>query len=354
MAYPISQIEKRFAKATLENKPVKVIDWATSSEVQEIINVLKEIDPGYDIVIRSWGNFKSHMPVLYEFFKTHVFHHDYMTEISICDKDDCQVCRKFGKSLRTPHVKDGLSHYTLLRRMDRPVNDPGNPGHFVPASKTSAFIAEKRMSFDQLKKELPPLDKDPFQAEETKADKKADDAAGGTKLFKGDKVRDIAICNGCNFPRAIFSMHQLKSKKLKLTSQEQNKRLQQLKQFKENYTCGDTCPVEGYETRRILRCGHFVETQYFTFAKSRDDWNADICCYCCNEDNLLSVDQIKIKFNIGGKQPLHICEYCSSLEIMPPTTNASTNFVEKKAQHKNKKKQGQDEIVQLGFKKSRK
>ena len=32
------------------------MDWATDSEVQEIINVLKFIDPGYDISICSWGN----------------------------------------------------------------------------------------------------------------------------------------------------------------------------------------------------------------------------------------------------------------------------------------------------------
>ena len=104
----------------------------------------------------------------------------------------------------------------------------------------------------------------------------------------------------------------------------------------------------------ILRCGDFVETQYFTFAKGRNDWNADICCYCCNDEKILSVDQMKRKFDTGGKQPLSLCEYCSSLGIMPPTTNASTNFVEKKAQHKRTKKRERDEMVQLGFKVARK
>ena len=161
------------------------MDWATDSEVQEIINVLKLIDPGYDISIRSWGKFKSHMPILYEFFQSHVRHHDYMTEISICDKPDCNVCRKFSKGLRTPITKDGLSRYILLRPMDRPVADPMNPGHYISPSKTASFITEKSLSFNQLKKELPPLDRDPFQAEETKADKKADNDAGGSKFFKG-------------------------------------------------------------------------------------------------------------------------------------------------------------------------
>ena len=97
-----------------------------------------------------------------------------------------------------------------------------------------------------------------------------------------------------------------------------------------------------------------METQYFTFAKGRNDWNADICYYCCNDEKILSIDQMKRKFDTGGKQPLSLCEYCSSLGIMPPTTNASTNFIEKKAQHKRTKKRARDEMVQLGFKVARK
>ena len=161
------------------------------------------------------------MPILFELFQSHVRHHDYMTEISICDKPDCKVCRKFSKGIRTPITKDGLSRYILLRPMDRPVADPMNPGHYISPSKTASFITEKSLSFNQLKKELPPLDRDPFQAEETKADKKADNDAGGSKLFKGQKVRDIAICNNCDFPRAIFSMRQLKSRALNLSQQGQ-------------------------------------------------------------------------------------------------------------------------------------
>ena len=41
-----------------------------------------------------------------------------------------------------------------------------NKGHFVPASKTSEFIANKGLTFKQLKKELPELDGDPAQSQE--------------------------------------------------------------------------------------------------------------------------------------------------------------------------------------------
>ena len=116
-------------------------------------------------------------------------------------------------------------------------------------------------------KELPNKDSHPFQCAQAKADKSSDDTAGGSKLFKGDKVRDIAICNNCNFGRAIYSMWKINSTQQGLSKQEQQKGLKDLETFKESYLCGDACTVEGFETKRTLRCGKMIESQYFTFAK---------------------------------------------------------------------------------------
>ena len=68
--------------------------------------------------------------------------------------------------LRTPD--NDLARHILLRPIARPVADPGNIGHFVPASKTARFIADKGLSFEQLKKELSKLDGDPAQSKEDK------------------------------------------------------------------------------------------------------------------------------------------------------------------------------------------
>ena len=97
--------------------------------------------------------------------------------------------------------------------------------------------------------------------------------------------------------------------------------LAQLEAFKDNYVCGDACPVDGFETKRDLRCGDFVEVQYFTYARGMNDWPVDICCYCCNSEDLLTVDEMKEAYDTGGKQPLRLCKYCKSLNIEPPTTN---------------------------------
>ena len=99
-----------------------------------------------------------------------------------------------------------MLRYTLLRPMDHPVNNPSDPGHFLPPNKTAEYIAENKLTFKQLMKELHHKDSHPFQCAQAKADKSSDDTTGGSKLFKGDKVCDIAICNNCNFDRTIYSI----------------------------------------------------------------------------------------------------------------------------------------------------
>ena len=350
MEYPLQQLRAKIAKAKLEGNPVKVIEWATDDEVKEMIDLLKSIDSGFDLSVRAWGKFKSHMPDLYEWFMTHVRHGDYLSEFTKCDKSSCRICRLSSDGLRTPNTQDGMLRYKLLRPMDRPVEDPSNRDHFLPPNKTAAYIAEKKMTFDDLMKQLPAKDSNPFQRAEAKADKNNDDEAGGSKLFKGDKVCDIVICNKCNFSRAIYSMLKINSKQQHLSKRQQKERLEDLESFKESYECGDECTVEGFETKRTLRCGSMMESQYFTFAKkSTNEWSADICCMCASDESLLSVDEMKEKFpEVGGKTPLRMCNFCADLGIMPPTTNAARSYTDKKAQEKVVKKRTKASLKSLG------
>ena len=78
-----------------------------------------------------------------------------------------------------------------------------------------------------------------------------------------------------------------------------------------------------------------------------------MCCYCCNIDDVLTVDEMKTAYNTGGKQPLRLCKFCVSLNIQPPTTNASTNFVEKKDQERAVKKRKQNDAVGRGLKRKK-
>ena len=175
MEYPLQQLRVKTAKAKLEGKHLKVIEWPTDDEVKELIDLLKSIDSGFDLSIRTWGKFKSHMPVLYEWFLTHVRHGDYLSEFTKCDNSSCTICRLSSEGLRTPNTEDGMLRYTLLRSMDRPVMDPANRDHFLPPNKTAEYIAENKMTFNQLMKELPDKDSHPFQCAQAKSDKETDD-----------------------------------------------------------------------------------------------------------------------------------------------------------------------------------
>lgn len=138
-----------------------------------------------------------------------------------------------------------------------------------------------------------------------------------------------------------------------LSKIQQKQRLDELDKFKDTYVCGDSCPVEGFETRRTLRCGDFVETQYFTYAKGTNDHSVDICCYCCSPDDPLTVDEMKKVFDCGGQQPLRLCASCAELKIKPPMTNAATSFVEKKKQRKATKKRRAKMFQAIGGKKAK-
>ena len=96
--------------------------WHRVKNQMQWIYLLKGIDPGFSIDICTWGQFKSNMPILYKWFQTHVLFHDYLTEIVICDKANCNICRAFGVGLRTSMTNDGRLRDVLLRPMDRPVN----------------------------------------------------------------------------------------------------------------------------------------------------------------------------------------------------------------------------------------
>ena len=121
MQTPIDKIARRYEQMEVDGKHMKVVPWPGDDDVQILTDLLKGIDPGFGIDIHTWGQFKSNMPILYEWYQTHVLFHDYLTEIVACDKAGCNVCRAFGVGLRTPVTYGGRLRYVLLRPMDRPV-----------------------------------------------------------------------------------------------------------------------------------------------------------------------------------------------------------------------------------------
>ena len=252
------------------------------------------------------------------------------------------VRQKFGDGLRTSGTTNELLQYALICHMDCSVADTGRVDHFVPPKKTQAWITEKTTNFDRLKAELPERGNNPYMVAETKQDKKAEYDAGGSIFFNGQKLRNIVVCRQYKKPRGIYITYALNSSKLQLSKQEQATKKNEIYVFKEEgFICGDTCLVKGYDTKRSMRCGCFVETQSYILGGVKKDnkegrgsrsVNPDICYLCCNMENLVSSDDIKNKFNVGGKVPLTFCNFCYSLNIDPPATSTATNFVGKRVQ----------------------
>ena len=237
--------------------------------------------------------------------------------------------------------------------MDRPIADRSNVGHFVPPSQTKAVTLKKKMTFDQLKAELPTLDKHPYESDIVQEKADADKDAGGSSLFKGERVRDVATCITCDKVRCIYGMYSERKVGRNLSKNQMEKRMSKLEAFKEDFVCGMECPVDELHTRQSIRCGEFVESQYFVFARNTDNLTTQMCCFCCSEEDIMTTNQIAEKVDCGGKAPLPLCKHCLDLRITPPMVNASTNFAKKSKEGKSKKKRQADWAVASGYRKAR-
>lgn len=68
----------------------------------------------------------------------------------------------------------------------------------------------------------------------------------------------------------------------------------------------------------------------------------------------MSKSEIKETQNIGGKEPLPLCEYCISLNIRAPTIMGRTNHAEKKTRERAQKAKQLQSKVKLGLRKDTK
>ena len=126
-----------------------------------------------------------------------------------------------------------------------------------------------------------------------------------------------------------------------------------LELFKEGFICGTAWPVVGFDIRQSIRCGEFVESQYYVFARKSKDLNVEICCFCGNDEDIMTAEQIAEKVDCGGRSPLPLCDYCLSQNITPPMVNATTNFLEKAKRDTSKRKRQLESAVSKGYRRGR-
>ena len=159
------------------------------------------------------------MPALWDFYQTHVHHHNYLVEITLCERNDCVHCHQsiIGRSVRTPNTQAGALRSRVLSPMTRPVLDPANKGHCMKPEAARKHIIENDLSLEVLKLELPAMKSNPNTSKEYEEDKVKD--RKHDKVWRGNCVCDVVRCDECGFVRCIFSEYVLKNQRRNINFQ---------------------------------------------------------------------------------------------------------------------------------------
>ena len=122
--------------------------------------------------------------------------------------------------------------------------------------------------------------------------------------------------------------------------------------------CGNAINEDGgFFVKRQLRCGDFIESQYYnptTGVKGGRILTVDICAICYNKDDMVKVDEIRKKRDVGGKNPLLVCRYCFDQNFEIPCSGGRVNTKQKGAQAKMSKRKSLEKTIESGRRKSRK
>ena len=129
--------------------------------------------------------------------------------------------------------------------------------------------------------------------------------------------------------------------------------------LEDGYVCGGKVKSCGghFFSRRALRCMDPIESQLYnpaTGTKGGRIVTEDVCSLCYVKEDLISVDELIMKCDVGGKMPLTICKHCFDTGVVPPCSGARRkNVAQATRQSKAKKKRQLDEAVKKGRKKGR-
>lgn len=272
-------------------------------------------------------------------------------EFRLCGKNGCDICAKIGRSVRTPDVQVG--DYNLqeevLRWMEMPVPNPSDPNHYLSA-KDAREVNDKK-SHPWLLKHLPTKkdnDEEKISIQRSKnIDKKFS--------FAASKVRSVVDCDHCGAPRCIYS-----SSAVGQLGGPSKKQIEDMEATLENgYICGDEIKDGNglLYARAANRCGTSIESQYYNpnaGLKGGRILTEDRCAICYTAEDIVSADEIRKKRDLGGKNPLLVCQYCFDKNFEIPCSGGRTNMKEKKDQANQTKKRQLDAAVQQGHRKGRK
>eukprot|EP00957_Ditylum_brightwellii_P178997 13634737-Ditylum_brightwellii.AAC.1 len=95
-----------------------------------------------------------------------------------------------------------------------------------------------------------------------------------------------------------------------------------------------------------------IESGYYTPAEGSAGGcvlTKDICASCYEDQGIMSVDDLIVKCNLGGKLPLKICRHCFDNDVTPScSSKCITNIFQGTRQRKASKKRQMDQAVVSG------
>ncbi len=80
----------------------------------------------------------------------------------------------------------------------------------------------------------------------------------------------------------------------------------------------------------------------------------DVCAICYRTSDTVSADVIREEKNIGGKNPLLVCQFCFDSNIEIHCSGGRTNMKQKNVQEQSSKRKQMDEHVKAGQRNTRK
>ena len=355
MRHPMNILEDRFSKLQLDGRPIQVLPYATPEDCKIITDGLKKFDPDYSSEYTSKSQLKK-MPLIAEFFANvgHCRVTEYSVEFRLCGVNNCNLCTRVGRSVRTPNIEvNGRNlRQEALRFMTLPVENVDDKEHYLPPAEAREYAERNNLSLDDLLRFIPDAKKNDTETKKAvDAGKKKDK----THTFHPTKVRAIGSCSSCAAKRCIYSDKMVGNKDG--PSKNDLKNLESLLE-KDVYTCGIEIIGGKFFARQSLLCGSPIESDYYnpqTGTKGGRIVTKDICALCYVSDDLVAPNEIKKTVNIGGKIPLTICRGCLDSGVDPPcSAGRRKNVKQAKQQKMAAKKRKHAKVVLVGKRKARK
>ncbi|OEU10421.1 hypothetical protein FRACYDRAFT_247516 [Fragilariopsis cylindrus CCMP1102] len=117
-------VTDRFKSLDIDGRNIEVRKWPNLQDVELLTDVLQNYDPNFSRDIRSKAQL-NRMPIIEDFLssKEHFRETDYCLEFKLYGDINCIICKRIGRTVRTPTTTNGNLRNEVTRYLDLPILD---------------------------------------------------------------------------------------------------------------------------------------------------------------------------------------------------------------------------------------